>query len=165
MIFFVRICRIYINEAINDWRSPSSQIQKDTENEQLSTFSVDSDCSGHTEINAAVVNKEAEDQTCAYLLSNSSSSNGEELDSCDDSSWNDSSSDETDKDSFLSDDGIDCANVFTKSIYKGSNLSVGASCILIMQFSWKYKLLWEDQLKSFHTSSVYPWKWLLKVTF
>ena len=86
MIFFVRICRIYINEAINDWRSPSSQIQKDTENEQLSTFSVDSDCSGHTEINAAVVNKEAEDQTCAYLLSNSSSSNGEELDSCDDSS-------------------------------------------------------------------------------
>ena len=33
----------YINEATNDWRSPSSQ---DTENEQLSTFSVDSDCSG-----------------------------------------------------------------------------------------------------------------------
>ena len=127
----------YINEATNDWRSPSSQ---DTENEQLSTFSVDSDCSGHTEINAAVVNEETEDQTRAYLLSNSSGSNGEELDSCDDSSRNDSSSDDSDKDSFISDDGSDRANVFTKSIYEGSNLSVGASCILITQFSRKYKL-------------------------
>ena len=127
----------YINEATNDWRSPSSQ---DTENEQLSTISVDSDCSGHTEINSVVVNEEAEDQTRAYLLSNSSGSNREELDSCDDSSGNNSSSDESDKDSFLSDDGSDRANVFTKSIYEGSNLSIGASCILITQFSRKYKL-------------------------
>lgn len=67
----------YINEATNDWQSPSSQ---DTENEQLSSFSVDSDCSGHTEVNAAVVNEEAEDLTRAYWLSNSSGSNGEELD-------------------------------------------------------------------------------------
>ena len=127
----------YINKATNDWGSPLSH---ETENEQLCTFSVDSDCSGHTEINAAVVNEEAEDQTRAYLLCNSSGSNGEELDSCDDSSGNDSSSDESDKDSFHPDDGSDPANVFSKSIYEGSNLSVGASCILIMQFSRKYKL-------------------------
>ena len=127
----------YINEATNDWGSPSSH---ETENEQLCTFSVDSDYSGRTEINAAVVNEEAEDQTRAHLLSNSSGSNGEELDSCDDSSGNDSSSDESDKDSFLPDDGSDRANVFSKSIYEGSNLSVGASCILITQFSRKYKL-------------------------
>ena len=130
----------YINEATNDLRSPSSQ---DRENEQLSTFSLDSDCSDHTEINAAVVNEEAEDQAHIYLESNSSSSNnGEELDSWDDdsSSGNDSSSDESEKDSFLSDDGSDCANIFTKSIYEGSNLSVGASCILITQFIRKYKL-------------------------
>ena len=50
----------YINKATNDWQSPLSQ---DTENKQLSTFSVDSDCSDHTEINAAVMNEEAEDQT------------------------------------------------------------------------------------------------------
>lgn len=59
---------------------------------------------------------------------------------CDDSSRNDSSSDDSDKDSFISDDGSDLANVFTKSIYEGSNLSVGASCILITQFSCKYKV-------------------------
>lgn len=127
----------YINEASNDWGSPSSH---ETENEQLCTFSVDSDYSGHTEISAAVVNEEAEDQTRAYLLSNSTGSNGEELDLCDDSSGNDISSDESDKDSYLPDDGSDRANVFSKSIYKGSNLSVGASCILITQFSRKYKL-------------------------
>lgn len=127
----------YINEATNDWGSPSSQ---ETENELLYTLSVDSDCSGRTEINAAFVNEEAEDQTRAYLLSNSSGSSGEELDSCDDSNGNDSSSDESDKDSFLPDDGSDRANVFSKSIYEGSNLSVGASCILITQFSRKYKL-------------------------
>lgn len=86
------------------------------------------------------MNEETEDQTRAYLLSNSSGSNGEELDSCDDSSRNDSSSDDSDKDSFISDNGSDLANVFTKSIYEGSNLSVGASCILITQFSRKYKL-------------------------
>lgn len=72
--------------------------------------------------------------------SNSSSSNVEELDLCDDSSGNDSSSDESDSDSFLSDDGSDRANIFMKSIYEGSNLSVGTSCILITQFSRKYKL-------------------------
>ena len=86
------------------------------------------------------MNEETEDQTRAYLLSNSSGSNGEELDSCNDSSRNDSSSDDSDKDPFISDDGSDCANVFMKTIYKGSNLSVGASCILITQFSRKYKL-------------------------
>ena len=127
----------YINEATNDWGSPSSH---EAENEQLCTFSVDSDYSGRTEINAAVVNEEAEDQTRAYLLSNSSGSNGEELDSCDESSGNDSSSDESDKDCFLPEDGSERANVFSKSIYGGSNLSVGASCILITQFSRKYKL-------------------------
>ena len=127
----------YINEATNDWGSPLSH---ETENEQLCTFSVDSDYSGHTEINAAVVNEEAEDQTRAYLLSDSRGSNGEELDSCDDLSGNDSSSDESDKDSFLPDDGSDLANVFSKSIYEGSNWSVGAICILITQFSRKYKL-------------------------
>lgn len=83
---------ISLNEATNDLRSPSSQ---DTD-EQLSSFSVDSDCSDHTEINAVVVNEEAEDQAHIYLESNSSSSNGEELDSCDDSIGNDSSSDESD---------------------------------------------------------------------
>lgn len=72
--------------------------------------------------------------------SNSSSSNVEELDLCDDSSGNDSSSDESDSDSFLSDDGSDRANVFMRSISEGSNLSVGTSCILITQFSRKYKL-------------------------
>lgn len=30
--------------------------------------------------------------------------------------------------------------MFMKSIYEGSNLSVGASCILITRFSRKYKL-------------------------
>ena len=127
----------YINEATNDWGSPSSH---ETENEQLCTFSVDSDYSGHTEINAAVVNEEAEDQTRAYLLSNSTGSNSEELALCDDSSGKDISSDESDKDSYLPDDGSDRANVFSKSIYEGSNLSVGASCILLTQFSRKYKL-------------------------
>lgn len=127
----------YINKATNDLLSPSSQ---DTENEQLSTFSLDSDYSDHREINAAVLNEEAEDQGHIYLESNSSSSNVEELDLCDDWSENDSSSDESDKDSSLSDDGSDCTNIFTKSIYEGSNLSVGASCIVIMQFSRKYKL-------------------------
>ena len=83
---------ISLNEATNDLRSPSSE---DTD-EQLSSFSVDSDCSDHTEINAVVVNEEAEDQAHIYLESNSSSSNGEELDSCDDSIGNDSSSDESD---------------------------------------------------------------------
>ena len=77
------------------------------------------------------MNEETEDQTRSYLLSNSSGSNGEELDSCNDSSRNDSSSDDSDKDPFISDDGSDCANVFMKSIYKGSNLYVGASCILL----------------------------------
>ena len=67
----------YINEATNDWQSPSSQ---DAENEQLSCFLVDSDCSGHTEVNAAVLNEEAEDLTRTYWLSNSSGSNSEELD-------------------------------------------------------------------------------------
>ena len=63
-----------------------------------------------------VVNEEAEDQGHIYLESNSSSSNGEELDACDDSSGNDSSSDESDKDSLLLDDESDCVNIFTKSI-------------------------------------------------
>ena len=125
------------NESESDRRSRSSQ---DSENEQLSIFSVDSDCGDHTEINAAVVNEEAEDAAHIYLESISSSSNVEELGSCDDSSGDYSSSDEKDEHSFLSDDESDHANVFTKSIYEGSNLSVGASCILITQFSRKYKL-------------------------
>lgn len=42
--------------------------------------------------------------------------------------------------SSLSDDEGDRVNVFAKSIYEGSYLSVGASCTLITQFSRKYKL-------------------------
>ena len=90
--------------------------------ESSDRFTVDSDCSGHTEINAVVANEEVEDQTHAYLLSNSSSSSGEELNLCEDLSGNNTSSDESDKASFLLDDGSDRANVFTKSIYKGSYL-------------------------------------------
>ena len=113
---------------------------QDTDNEQLSTFAADSDCSDEREINPALVNEEAEDETCISLLSNSSSSNGEEFNSCDNLSGNDSSSSESDENYFLSDSEGHCKNFFTKSIYEGSNLSVGASCILIMQFSRKYKL-------------------------
>ena len=113
---------------------------QDTDNEQLSTFTADSDCSDEREINPALVNEEAEDETCISLLSNSSSSNGEEFNSCDNLSGNDSSSSESDENYFLSDSEGHCKNFFTKSIYEGSNLSVGASCILIMQFSRKYKL-------------------------
>lgn len=63
---------------------------------------------------------------------NFSSFNVEEFDLCDDWSENDSSLDESDKDFFFSDDGSDCVNIFTKSIYEGFNLFVGVSCIFIM---------------------------------
>lgn len=79
----------HVNEMTSDRRSPPSH---DTDNEQLSTFSVDDDCGDHTEINAAVVNEKAEDETHIYLESNPSSSSGEVLVSCDDSSGKDSSS-------------------------------------------------------------------------
>ena len=86
---------------------------QDTDNEQLSTFAADSDCSDEREINPALVNEEAEDETCISLLSKSSSSNGEEFNSCDNLSGNDSSSSESDENYFLSDSEGHCANFFT----------------------------------------------------
>ena len=41
---------------------------QDTDNEQLSTFTADSDCSDEREINPALVNEEAEDETCIQYL-------------------------------------------------------------------------------------------------
>ena len=89
---------------------------QDTDNEQLSTFAADRDCSDKREINPALVNEEAEDETCISPLSNSSSSNGEEFNSCDNSSGNDTSSSESDENYFLSDSEGHCAYLFTKSI-------------------------------------------------
>ena len=62
------------------------------------------------------MNEEAEDETCISSLSNSNSSNGEEFNSCGNSSGNDSSSSESDENYFLSDSEGHCANLFTKSI-------------------------------------------------
>ena len=52
---------------------------QDTDNEQLSTFAADSDCSDEREINPALVNEEVVCETCISSLSNSRSSRGEEL--------------------------------------------------------------------------------------
>ena len=44
---------------------------QDTDNEQLSTFAADSDCSDEREINPALVNEEAMCETCISSRSNS----------------------------------------------------------------------------------------------
>ena len=76
---------------------------QDTDNEQLSTFAANSDCSDEREINAALVNGEAECETCISSLSNSCSSSGEELNLGCNLSGDDSSSSESDDNSLLSD--------------------------------------------------------------
>ena len=73
---------------------------QDTDNEQLSTFVADSDCSDAREINPALVNEEAECETCISSLRNSRSSSGEELNLGGNLSGNDSSSSESDENSF-----------------------------------------------------------------
>ena len=72
---------------------------QDTDNE-LSTFVADSDCSDAREINPALVNEEAECETCISSLSNCRSSSGEELNLGGNLSGNDSSSSESDENSF-----------------------------------------------------------------
>lgn len=76
---------------------------QDTDNEQLSTFAADSDCSDEREINPALVNEEAVCETCISSLSNSRSSRGEELNLSGNLSGNDSSSSESDENFILSD--------------------------------------------------------------
>ena len=87
---------------------------QDTDSEQLSTFAADSDCSDEREINPALVNEEAERETCISSLSNSRSSRGEEPNLGGNLSGNDSSSSESDENSFLSDSEGHC------EIYSGT---------------------------------------------
>ena len=68
---------------------------QDTDNEQLSTFAADSDCSDEREINPALVNEEAGCETCISSLSSSRSSRGEELNLGGNLSGNDSRSSES----------------------------------------------------------------------
>ena len=75
---------------------------QDTDNEQLFTFVADSNGSDEREINPALLNEEAECETCMSSLSNSRSSSGEELNLGGNLSGNDSSSSESDESSFLS---------------------------------------------------------------
>lgn len=109
-------------------------------NEQLSTFAADSDCSDEREINPALVNEEAEDETCISPLSNSSSSNGEEFNSCDNSSGNDSSSSESDENYFLSDSEGHRANLFTKDLICLLVPVVFLSCSSVASTSFPVKL-------------------------
>ena len=76
---------------------------QDTDNEQLSTFAADSDCSDEREINPALVNEEAMCETCISSRSNSRSSSGEELNLGGNLSGNDISSSESDENFILSD--------------------------------------------------------------
>ena len=45
-----------------------------------------------------------------------------------------------DMDQHLLSDGEEQGDIFTEKLYPGSTLSVGASCVFIMQFCRKYKL-------------------------
>lgn len=128
--------RAFINDTTTDVCSQSSH---DSGDEDLSTVSAYG--SGGTDLVFSPEDAESEDQNVISSDANfSTSSRDEALDSCEGSSENDCSSSETDNSS-LSDNEGDCANnMFTKSIYESSNLSLGASCIVITQFIRKYKL-------------------------
>lgn len=88
---------------------------QDTDNEQLSTCAADSDCSDEREINRALVNEEAECETCISSPSNFRSSSAEELNLGGNLSGNDSSSSESHENSLLSDSEGYC-EVYSKTL-------------------------------------------------